>query len=263
MLAHPRRTARPPHPHRAPAAPAPRAPAGGWLRSALRGVLALCVLGLCGTPFAHAQESDGLTIRLSGPGLAYQSVEYSLEARHGTVIARVTKRFIGRFGHFEKIDLLALEELPQLLGRWFPEEPTAAPLDLRSPHARAQIEVRWRRGVQRGHWLLSWPPSPRGAEYLARVREIQAQIEARVGAIAYRDALLLPTESGRLQVSSTPSAQVRLNGILLPEPTPLPDLILAAGRYELALIPLDGGPEQRHTIEVPAGRLTRLQLDLR
>lgn len=252
-----------------PVAPARHGASGAVpLRWALWASLALLVLLSAVAqaqpqPQAEAEDGDGVWVSLSGPGVPYAQVEHAIEARHGTVMVRVTKKFVNRFGHFDRVGLLGLDELGPLLARWFP--PDAPPLTAPppGPGAPAVLTLSWNRGGKAHSLRMGWPPAPGAIVAAERAREIQRAVEDLAGTVPYQDALLLPSESGRVRLRTTPLAWVSIDGVALPMATPIEEQVLTVGEHQVTFSPLDGSAPRTYPLKVVNGQLTALEVDLR
>ncbi len=212
---------------------------------------------LVGPPAAVAADGDGVVLTLTGPAVPYAEVVYAIQARHGTVTARVTKADPPPFARREAVGLVPLEELPALLDE---VELALGGLAAQRPADRAVVEVRLSRGDRRVVGWFAVDRSARGRALLALVRR---RVSAVAGTLQFQDRLLLPGEAGRLSVTATPAARLEVDGVPMAAQTPVAALPLSVGPHEVRLTPLDGGEARVYPIKVERGRTTALVVDLR
>jgi hypothetical protein len=214
---------------------------------------------------ASAWADDGVVIALSGPAVPYERVDYAVQAKRGTVVAEVNKQFAHRFGRQDAVAALTREELDGLLdvlarmGVW----------RLKSRRT-AQHRTRWRIAVVRGrrtHVVVVDDPAerPDGRHY-AVIEHVRRTVTDRTRALPFHDAMLLRSEAGALALRTRPPARVRLNGVLLPRPTPIQGLRVKAGKHRVEFLPLEPGALRARStpydIVVEAGRATSLNVTL-
>ena len=211
-----------------------------------------------GLSVAHA---DGVRLTLQGASVPYAQVEYVLAEKRGTVVAESNKRFVGRFGRQEVVAVLTRADLDALLTKL--DQDGIWSLRTRQTVRR---QTRWTISITQGerrHEVVVDDPEIRlDGHHLRVINRVRARVKAAVPTRRFHDPMLLPTEGGTLNLRTLPVAKFWLDGVLMPEPTPIRGLRVQAGRHRLEFRPLAGGPLTPYDITVEAGRATSLNLKL-
>lgn len=193
--------------------------------------------------------------------MPYAQAEYVVAEKRGTIVAEANKRFAERFGRQEVVAVLTRGDLDTLLealerdGIW-------------ALHTRRTVrrQTRWTivitQGARRHQVVVDDPELRLDGRHLRIIDRVRARVQAAVPSRRFQDAMLLPGEGGTLNLRTRPLARVRLDGVLLQEPTPIRGLRVQAGRHRLEFLPLAGGPMKPYDIAVEAGRATSLNLKL-
>lgn len=223
----------------------------------------LCILavGALATSARVARAADGVVIRLSGPAVPYETVDYALHERRGAVLAEVNKQFAAGFGRQDAVAVLPRDALDTLLktvadrGAW----------DLKSVRKKAH-QTRWTieltQGARRRVVVIDDVAQRPDGRHLAVIEAVRSAVAAHTRDLPFHDALLLRSEAGILALRTRPAARVRLDGVLLPRPTPIKALRVRAGLHQIEFLPLDGGPATPYDVRVEAGRATSLNVKL-
>lgn len=224
-----------------------------------RGLVCLLFSAALGLPGVAAAE-DGVRVSVSGPQVPFETAEYAVEVKRGTVVAEYSKRFAARFGHLDRVAALTRPDLTALLDRL-----DALGLWTLRDARRANAGLRWTIKAQRGDRRIAITidePTLQPGPHLAVIAAVRARVEAELGRSIFQDPMLLRSEGGVLNLRTRPPARVRLDGVLLAAPTPIRGLRVEAGRRKVELLPIGGGPPVTHTVRVEAGRATSLNLTL-
>lgn len=222
----------------------------------------LALSALLASSAGAAPDGDGVRLVLSGPATPYARVEYEVAAKRGAVVAGVDKVFAADFGRRGEVGLLPRGDLSALL-----DELEAlggfALSDHTSPRPRTVWRIEARRGAKRHTITVHDPERLADGRYRALIERVRGLVEATVGPVPYRDALLLPGEFGRLRVRSTPRGTLTVDGVPIAGETPVDDLRLPVGRHRVELTPLAGGEPHPYDVQIEAGRTTSLVVELR
>lgn len=206
--------------------------------------------------------ADSVRIVTSGPSVPYESVIYSAERKRGTIVATVSKRFVEPFGGQDEISLLTEDAWARLRAQLEAADVFSLP-SIKRPKARVTVvvEVKW--GGREARWTIDNPQPLFDKQHTECIEHIRALVTQRVGQIAFRDAMLLPAESGRLRIFADRPASVAIDGVSLGLETPLLGVRVGAGTHEVSLTPLRGGPVYSYSVKVEAGKTTSLAVELK
>ncbi len=210
---------------------------------------------------AYAAEGDGVRVVLSGGATPYERVEFAIVEKRGTVVAEVVKTYAAEFGRDERVGLLPRDEYGTLLaalerlGLFTLQERT-------DPRARVTYEVIAQQGKRRHRFRVADPELLDDPRYSSLLARIQATVAEHAGAVRFHDRMLLPSESGRLRVVSTPRAVVWLDDVALQGWTPLKRLRVPVGKHRLRLVS-EAGLTRDYEVKIEVGRTTSLVVDLK
>jgi len=204
-------------------------------------------------------------IELRGPATPYDRIIMEVTERRGARLAVLEKHFALGFGRREKVGLLLPADHERLLERLS----ALGAFELgstRGPAHRAEYVVVIARGGRRHRFVVHDPAQQPDARYRRIIAEVRATVPRHAGDVAFRDALLLPEESGLLRIDARPAARVTVDGVALTETTPIGGLPLLAGTHRIRLVPVvapAGAAGAGYTIKVERGKTTTLNVELR
>lgn len=210
---------------------------------------------------AFAADGDGVRVVLSGGATPYARVEFAIVEKRGTVVAEVVKTYAAEFGRDERVGLLPPDEYGELLSALERLGLFALP-DRVGPGARVTYEVTARRGGRRHRFRVADPELLDDGRYAKLLARVQATVAEHAGAVPFRDRMLLPSESGRLRIVSTPRAVVWLDDVALQGWTPLTGVRATVGKHRLRLV-TEAGLTRDYEVKVEVGRTTSLVVDLK
>lgn len=224
--------------------------------------LLLAAAVLLAAPAAAELPGDGVRLLLGGPATPYAAVRYEVSYRRGTVVAEVDKRFADGFGHRGEVGLLAKGDLEALMD----EVEALGGFTLRG-HSHADPRTVWqvetRRGAKRHRFVVHDPERLADARYRSLIDRVRTRVRLTVGAVPYRDRLLLDGEYGRLRLRARPRATLAVDGVPWPGTTPMNDVRLPAGTHTLALTPVEGGEAHTYEVQIVVGKTTSLNVELK
>lgn len=211
---------------------------------------------------ATAAEVDEVRLELTGSATPYARVTYEVATRRGAIVVGVRKAFADGFGHRDEVGLTTADELDALLAELDAMGAFALPPRVvDGPRARWTMTVQ--RGAKRRVLRMDDPGLTDDLRYRALIDRIIAAVNTEVDPILFRDPMLLPSEAGRLRLSSRPPARVSIDGLPLDGQTPMTDLRLPVGAHQILLTPVSGGEPHPYTVRIEAGKTTSLAVELR
>ncbi len=230
---------------------------------------------------------------LSNPG-PYQYVAYEVTSRGGAGVVSHLRGVMGRRDAIIRTELISAERLAGLMAtlrdlgaadlpdpgplpgmkpRRGKTSKTNAPpaeaggLRLRQdvPHESAVpiYELSYRLAGKERTVLIAEPTlhaDPRFSRFIAEVRRF---VFDAAGEIGYHGPTGPDSRRGFLFIDSVPGATVTVDGVRLPEPTPVFAYAVSAGKHIVELENKEHGLKQRYKVTVKPGMTTSVEVDLR
>ncbi len=213
----------------------------------------------------------------ANPG-PFQYVAYEITARGSAGVMSHLRGMMGRRDAVIRTNLVSRARLravfqqlnalgaAQLLP---PNRPTVVSLDRdddRKWPDRSKVpiyELSFRLGKTERTVVIADPfrdPDPR---YVAFINAVRGAVVRTVGDIGYHGATGAAGQTGYVHIDSVPGATVRLDGVLLPNRTPVLAFPTKPGPHTVVLENKALGLKRTFTVRVRAGRSTSLEVDLR
>jgi len=232
---------------------------------------------------------------LSNPG-PFQYVAYVVTSRGGAGVVSHLRGMMGRRDAIIRTELISRERLAGLMARLrdlgaadLPEPPplpgsgrvrkgakqpksALPPINQHGMRTRSDIplestqpiyELSFRLAGKERTLLIASPslhPDPRFSRFITEVRRF---ILSSVGDIGYHGPTGPPSRRGFLFIDSVPGATVTVDGVALPEPTPVFAYAVAAGKHQVVLENKEHGLKQTYKVTVKPGMTTSVEVDLR
>ncbi|MSP92933.1 MAG: hypothetical protein EXR79_14210 [Myxococcales bacterium] len=251
---------------------------------------------------AELEESWARVLLRANPG-PFQYVAYEMTARGTAGVASHVRGVMGRRDVITRTELLSRAALRSLLGRLrdlgaldFPHPPVAgaasaadglpgskakskprrvaagrensardAPDPLLGPaHSEVPIyELSFRLGGRENTFLVADPYVLADRRYAQFINAVREAVVATAGDIAWHAPTGAQGAEGYLFIDSVPSAQVTVDGVVLPEETPILAYTVAAGPHLIVLESPKHGLRREYKVKVGPGLTTSLEVDLR
>ena len=229
---------------------------------------------------------------LANPG-PFQYVAYEVTARGGAGVVSHLRGMMGRRDAIIRTELISRQKLAGLMAALrdmgAATLPDPGPLPgLNKPRSKAKgaaepetsgglqprmdvpltsaepiYEVSYRLDGVEKTWLVADPylhAEPRYGRFINLVRSF---VIGATGEIAYHGPTGPPSRRGFLFIDSVPGASVTVDGVQLPDQTPVFAYALAAGRHVVVLKNVEHGLERTYKVKVQPGMTTSLEVDLR
>jgi hypothetical protein len=218
---------------------------------------------------ALAADGDLVRMTLSGPGVAYASVEMEARIRGATAVVRITRSFGERFGARDAVGLSTPDEVAAVIDHLVAENVFAPPREPRRPKAGAVPEVRYvlelKTGGRTSRVELDRPELMTDRRYsnaVERIRRFVTGVVEPEGPRPFVDGRIPKDASGFLHLETSPSGRVYLNDVLLADATPIEALRLPLGTHVLRIVAVDGRLERTVDITIERGKTTSLRMNL-
>ena len=206
--------------------------------------------------------ADRFRLTLDGPMVPYERVEYTVERKHGAIVASVSTTAPAGFGENSRIALVTDREWVELSQRLQPNisnlrarsraHPTTVRYTLEVPvHGRLKT------------FVINDPEFADEQTSLRVIDTIREFVIERTGTLTFWDSLLLPDEAGTLRVRSEPAGWIRVNGFALGQQTPINSLKLPVGEHVVDISHPESGERWAYPIRIKAGRTTLLNVTLK
>ncbi len=232
---------------------------------------------------------------LSNPG-PFQYVAYEVTSRGGAGVVSHLRGMMGRRDAIIRTELISRDRLATLMGALrdlgaadLPEPPplpgaeaskkarearkgTLPEVNESGLRPRADIphqsevpiyELSYRLGDKEKTVMIASPtlhPDPRFGRFITEVRRF---VIASVGDIGYHGPTGPPSRRGFLFIDSVPGASVTVDGVALPDPTPVFAYAVSAGKHVVVLENKEHGLKQTYKVTVKPGMTTSVEVDLR
>lgn len=207
-------------------------------------------------------SAERFRLELAGPMVPYERVEYTVERRHGAIVARVSAVAPSDFGETSRIALVTDEEWSELrlkLQQYIP--------NLRAQSRKRPTAVRYTLELpvqnRPKSFIIDDPELSEEDTSLRVIDTIREFVSQRTGPLTFWDSLLLPEEAGTLRVRSEPAGWLMVNGLALGQHTPVHGLKLPVGEHTVEIAHPKSGEKWTYPIRIKAGRTTLLNVTLK
>ena len=239
-----------------------------------------------------AAELEGAWARvylLANPG-PFQYVAYEVTARGGAGVVSHLRGTMGRRDAISRTELISRQRLAGLMatlrdqgaaklpdpgplpGSPQPTRGRADPEAAAGQQARSDVplssavpiyELSYRLGKVEKTWHVADPYLQTEPGYGRFINTVRSFVIQSTGEIAYHGPTGPPGKRGFLFIDSVPGSVATVDGVQLPDQTPIFAYPLAAGAHIVVLKNAEHGLEQTYKVKVQPGMTTSLEVDLR